>query len=61
LNYFRQEKVKEKYIQIVFDYLMTITPTSLEPERVFSGAGLFFTKIRSLLSDDALDKLRILT
>jgi len=60
LDYFRQENVRGKYIQMVFDYLMTIRPTSVEPERIFSGVGLFCTKIRSSLGDKTLDKLSFL-
>lgn len=57
LDYFQHEKVKGKYIQMAFDYLITIRPTSVECERAFSSAGLFCTKIRSLLGDESLDKL----
>ena len=37
--------------------LVSIPPTSVEPERSFSSAGLLCTKIRSRLSDEALDDL----
>ena len=37
--------------------LLTIPPTSVETERVFSAGGLFLTKLRTNLSDMSLDKL----
>ena len=40
--------------------LITIPPTSLEKERVFSTGGLFLTKLRTNLSDMSLDKLMFL-
>lgn len=46
-----------KYLNIIFDYLKTVQPTSVESERVFSVAGQFCTKIRSRLNDDTLNCL----
>ena len=40
--------------------LLTIPPTSVETERVFSAGGLFLTKLRTNLSDMSLDKLMFL-
>ena len=40
--------------------LLTIPPTSVETERVFSAGGLFLTKLRTNLSDISLDKLMFL-
>ena len=37
--------------------LMTIPPTSVEAERVFSAAGLYFTKLRTRMSDRTIDRL----
>ena len=37
--------------------LRTIQPTSVEPERVFSSAGLFLTKLRTRTSDGTLDRM----
>ena len=36
---------------------MTIPPTSVEAERVFSAAGLYFTKLRTRMSDRTIDRL----
>ena len=44
-------------IENIFRALATIPPTSVEAERAFSAAGLLLTKIRSHLSDEAIDKL----
>ena len=62
LEYSQQEIYEKicKYFQIVFDYLMTIHLTSVKPERVFSGAELICTKIRSRLGDKTLDNLSFL-
>lgn len=51
---------KGRNLQMVYDFLLTISPTSVESERVFSAAGSFCTKIRSKLSDSALDELTFL-
>ena len=37
--------------------LATVPPTSVEVERLFSAAGLFVTKLRTLLSDEMVDDL----
>ena len=37
--------------------LLTIPPTSVETERVFSAGGIFLTKLRTNLSDMSFDKL----
>ncbi|XP_065659760.1 uncharacterized protein LOC136083825 [Hydra vulgaris] len=44
-------------LELLFNALETIPPTSVESERAFSAAGLFVTKIRSRMSDDLLDTL----
>ena len=43
--------------QVVFAALLSIKPTSTEPERAFSIMGYFCTKIRNRLSDEALDAM----
>lgn len=48
------------YLELAYQYLMTIPPTSVEPERAFSAAGYIGTKIRSRLGDTTLDALLFL-
>jgi len=43
--------------QVLFAALLSIKPTSTEPERAFSIMGYFCTKIRNRLSDEALDAM----
>ena len=45
------------HLTIVYNYLLTIPPTSVEAERAFSAAGLFSTKLRSKLADETLNSL----
>lgn len=52
--------IRGRNLQLVYDFLLTIPPTSVEAERAFSAAGTFCTKIRSKLSDSALDELTFL-
>ena len=40
--------------------LLSIPPTSIEPERTFSSVGFFATKLRSSLGDKTLHSLVIL-
>ena len=60
LAYFEVEHIRGKYLQLVYDCLMSIPPTSVESERAFSAAGLLCTKIRSSLSDKTFDSLTFL-
>ena len=41
----------------VYNYLLSIPPTSVEAERAFSSAGGLCTKLRSRLSDETMDTL----
>jgi hypothetical protein len=51
---------KGSYLQMAYDCLLTIPPTSVESERAFSSAGYICSKIRSSLSDKTLDDLLFL-
>ena len=44
-------------LQRIYAAVCTLPPTSVEAERVFSAAGLFITKIRARLNDEAIDSL----
>jgi len=60
VKYYEEEGTKGKYLSIIEYYLKTVRPTSVESERAFSAAGIFLTKIRSMLSDDSLNNLSFL-
>ena len=45
------------HLEKLYRALVTLPPTSVEAERVFSAAGLFITKIRTKLSDATVDSL----
>lgn len=44
-------------IQILYEALLTIQPTSIEPERAFGACGFFATKLRSRSHDSIIDAL----
>jgi len=50
--------VRGRILQLVYSYLQSILPTSVEAERAFSAAGTLCTNIRLHLSDAMLDTLR---
>ena len=73
LNYFDFEKllkkemsayegngVRGKFLCITYNYLMTISPTSVEAERAFSAAGYISSSLRRRLSDDTLCRICLL-
>lgn len=60
MRYFETEELRGKYLQMVYDYLMTVPPTSVDAERAFSAAGQLVTKIRSQLFDESIDTLCLL-
>ena len=57
MNLFEATKKRPENLDKLFKALLTIRPTSVEPERAFSAMGLFATKIRSSLNDDTLNAL----
>ncbi len=44
-------------LDLAYQHLLTVPPTSVEAERVFSSAGFLCTKLRSRLGDKTLDNL----
>jgi len=49
--------MRGRILQLVYSYLQSILPTSVEAEHAFSAAGTLCTKICSCLSDATLDTL----
>lgn len=54
---FENDGIKEKYLTLLHDYLLTIKPTSVEAERAFSAAGYICSSIRSRLGDNTNDAI----
>jgi len=44
-------------LQLVYRYLLSIPPSSVNAERAFSAAGVLCTKVGSPLSDKSIDTL----
>lgn len=57
ISLFEGEGVRGKYLQQIYDLLLTIRPTSVESERAFSAAGVILSKFRCRLDDKTLDAL----
>ena len=49
-----------RLLQMVYAYLMSVQPTSVEAERAFSAAGIVCSRLRTRLGDDTLDNLCLL-
>ena len=56
-NVFAATEVRTPNLELLYNTLLTIPPTSVEAERAFSAAELFITKLRSRLSDNSIDAL----
>ena len=54
MNVFEATKKRPIKLELLFNVLLSIPPTSVEAERAFSAAGLLVTKLRSRLSDESL-------
>lgn len=47
-------------LDAVYNFLLTIKPTSVDSERAFSNAGFICTKVCSRLTDESIDALAFL-
>lgn len=57
MDTFQKSGQRGTNLQLAFDFLSTIPPTSVESERCFSSAGLIVTKFRSAMGDDTIDNI----
>lgn len=57
---FEANSVRGRSLELVYNYLMTIPPASVESERAFSAAGTLCSRVRSRLDDRSLDALCII-
>lgn len=57
---FEASNKRGKYLQMAYEFLLTIPPTSIDSERAFSVAGGVCTKIRNRLEDNTLEALTCL-
>jgi hypothetical protein len=60
LDLFRATGQRGIVLNLLYQALLTIPPTSVEAERAFSASGLFLTKLLSRLSDETLCKVTML-
>jgi hypothetical protein len=54
---FQKTGKRTEHLELIHEPLCTRKPTSTDPERTFSVAANFCTKIRSRLSDQSLNSL----
>ena len=54
---FEASGIRPANLQTLYEALLTIQPTSVDAERLFSACGLFVTKLRSRLHDSTIDAL----
>lgn len=57
MSAFESDGTKGKYLRMPYEYLLTITPTSVEAERAFSAAGYLCNDLRSSLGDETINSL----
>jgi hAT family C-terminal dimerisation region len=57
MTLFESGGTRGRYLQLVYDYIMSVPPTSVEAERAFSAAGIICSRLRTRLGDETLDSL----
>ena len=57
---FELTKTRSSTLDMLYNDLLSIVPSSVESERCFSSAGRFVTKFRCRMSDNTLDNLVML-
>lgn len=51
------EGVRGKNLSLMYDFLITVKPTSVEAERAFSAAGYICNSLRSRLGDNTINTI----
>ncbi|CAH0403229.1 unnamed protein product [Chilo suppressalis] len=57
MSLFETEGVRGENLSLIYDFLMTLKPTSVEAERAFSAAGYICSKLRSRLTDKTINTI----
>lgn len=57
MSVFEGDGTRGKYLRMAYEYLLTVTPTSVEAERAFSAAGYLCNNLRSSLGDETINSL----
>ena len=57
MSLFEATKKRPENLEKLYHALLTIKPTSVEPEKAFSAIGLFITKLKNRLNGESLDAL----
>ena len=57
MTLFESGGARGHHLQLIYEHLKSISPTSVESERAFSSSGYICNKIRSSLNDDTLEEL----
>ena len=57
MTLFENEGNRCRHLQLAYDYIMSVPPTSVEAERAFSASGIICSRLRTRLGDETLDAL----
>ena len=57
MTLFEHGGTRGRYLQLAYDYILSIPPTSVEAERAFSASGVICSRLRTRLGDETLDSL----
>ncbi|XP_075990255.1 uncharacterized protein LOC142985898 [Anticarsia gemmatalis] len=57
MSAYETEGVRGKYLSLIYDFLTSVKPTSVEAERAFSAAGYICSSLRSRLKDDTINTI----
>ena len=55
MNFFENQGIRGTYLTLVYKFLKTILPTSVESKRAFLVAKITCTKQRTRMNDDTID------